>query len=426
MERNPKLKSLSKLRWWIFATLLLVNLVNNLDRQVLGLVAPALQREFDWGELGYARVVAAFQISFSIMNLVAGPLVDRIGVRLGLGLAIFWFSVTQLLHILARGALSFGIVRVGLAFGEAPVYPATLKCLAEWSPARERSAAAGLVHFGVMLGAMAAPLIIPWTTETWGWQSGFVITGTLGFLLLPPWFYIYRQPERHSRLAPEELALILADRRAPTATRAKAPWRALFARRELWAYVVLQAMVNPAWWFVVYWLPKFLGEAFGIKGTAVTPYVVTVYAIAAIGAVTGGSLSAIFLARGYSLNKSRKLSLLLCALCMPVVVVAAFTQSAWLAVAVIGVAAIVHQTWTTTSVAILADLFPPHTVASVAGIASFIGSMAGVIGAEATGRILESSPGFYLPMFLFAASVYLLATLITHLLSPRLAPVTDL
>src|ERR1700756_902840 len=128
--------------------LLLVNLVNNLDRQVLGLVAPTLQKQFDWGELGFARVVAAFQISFALMNLVSGRLVDRFGVRLGLGVAIFWFSVAQIAHVFARGALSFGLVRIGLAFGEAPVYPATLKGIAEWAPQNERSTAAGLVHFG--------------------------------------------------------------------------------------------------------------------------------------------------------------------------------------------------------------------------------------------------------------------------------------
>ncbi|MES2262615.1 MAG: MFS transporter [Pseudomonadota bacterium] len=420
------MKPIRNLRWWIFGTLLVVNLVNNLDRQVLGLVAPALQHEFDWGEMGFARVVAAFQISFALMNLISGRLVDRVGVRLGLGVAIFWFSVAQLLHVFARGAISFGFVRVGLAFGEAPVYPATLKGLAEWAPQNERSAAAGLVHFGVMLGAIAAPLVIPWTTANWGWQSGFVITGLLGFMLLVPWFLLYYKPEQHARLAPEERALILADRRAPSATPPRAPWLALFSHRQLWAYVALQALVNPAWWFIVYWLPKFLGEAFGITGVAITPYVTAVYGIAAVGALLGGSLSSILLRRGLGLNLSRKLTLLLCGLLMPMVIVAAYTRSPWVAVMVIGVAGFVHQTWTATSAAILADLFPPRTVASVVGIGSFIGSLAGVAGAEATGRILHHSPGFYLPMFLFAGFAYLVAAGVVHWLSPRLTPAKDL
>ena len=420
------MKTIPNLRWWIFGTLLLVNLVNNLDRQVLGLVAPTLQKEFDWGELGFARVVAAFQISFAIMNLISGRLVDRIGVRLGLGFAILWFSIAQILHVLARGAISFGFVRVGLAFGEAPVYPATLKALAEWAPQSVRSVAAGLVHFGVMLGAIAAPLCIPWATVNWGWQSGFIVTGLLGFMLLLPWFYIYDKPETHRLIGDQERALILADRRAPSVNAQHASWLSLFKHRQLWGYVALQAFVNPAWWFIVYWLPKFLGDAFGIKGVAMTPYVTAVYGIAAVGAIVGGRLSGQFLRRGYSLNQARKFSLLLCGLCMPMVIIAAFTKSAWLAVLLIGFAAFIHQTWTTTGVAILADLFPPRTVASVVGIGSFIGSIAGVLGAELTGRILAASPGNYLPMFLFAGFTYLFATLTLHLLSPRLAPVSDL
>ena len=418
------MKSIPNLRWWIFVLLLLINLVNNLDRQVLGLVAPTLQHEFDWGELGFARVVAAFQISFALMNLVSGRLVDRFGVRLGLGVAIFWFSVAQIAHVFARGALSFGLVRIGLAFGEAPVYPATLKGIAEWAPQNERSTAAGLVHFGVMLGAIVAPLFIPWASVQWGWQCGFIVTGVLGFLLVLPWFWLYNKPELHHHLSAAERQLILADRRSP-ANAAPMPWLGLFKHRQLWAYVVLQALANPAWWFVVYWLPKFLGEAFNIKGVAVTPFVTAVYAIAAVGAIAGGNLSRLLLQRGYSLNQARKLTLLLCGLAMPLVIIAAYTASPWVAVAVIGIAAFVHQTWTATGAAILADLFPARSVASVVGIGSFIGSLAGVAAAEATGRILQAAPGLYLPMFLYAGAAYLAALGLMHLLSPRLAPLPE-
>lgn len=423
-DEATAVKYIPGLRWWIFGTLLLVNLVNNLDRQVLGLVAPSLQREFDWGELGYARIVAAFQISFALMNLVSGRLVDRVGVRIGLGVAIFWFSVAQFCHVLARGAWSFGLVRVGLAFGEAPVYPATLKGLAEWAPQAERSSAAGMVHFGVMLGAIAAPLVIPWASANWGWQIGFEITGVLGFLLLVPWFWLYERPEVHRRLDPAERAKILGDRRLAGGS-APVSWTALLKSRQLWAYVVLQILANPAWWFVVYWLPKFLSESFGIKGAGITPYVTAVYGIAAVGALAGGNLSSALLKRGLGLNRARKLTLLLCGLVMPVVLLAVTTKSPWLAVLVIGIAAFVHQTWTTTSVAVLADLFPARTVASVVGIGSFIGSLAGVAAAEATGRILQASPGFYLPMFAYAAFAYLCAAGLMHALSPRLEPLQE-
>lgn len=419
------MRTIVKLRWWIFGLLLLLNLINNLDRQVFALVAPTLQQEMHWREVDYARMIAAFQMSFAIMNLGLGRVIDGLGSRLSLALAIFWFSVAQLAHALVRGPGGFLLARVGLAVGEAPVYPATLKALAEWAPREERGSAAGLVHFGVMIGAIIAPLIIPWMTVHWGWQSGFILTGTMGFLALIPWMLLYYRPEAHKRLSAEERTLIIGSR-TTAAQSSSVPWLVLFKRRELWVYVAIQAIVNPAWWFLTYWLPKFLGEVFGIRGVAITPYVTTVFVMAAGGALAGGALSGILLRRGFSLNAARKTTMLLCGVLMPLVIIATQTQSAWVAVAVIGLAAIVHQTWTATGAAILADLFPPRAVASVAGIGSFFGSLAGVAGAEMTGRILDGASGNYTPMFIYAGFAYLLAVGVVHLLSPRLDPVEAL
>jgi ACS family hexuronate transporter-like MFS transporter len=411
-----------RLRWWIFGLLLLLNLVNNFDRQVFALVAPTLQQEFGWGEVAYGRMVAAFQVTFAVMNLGCGRLVDAIGVRLSMALAITWFSVAQLAHALARTTFGFALARVGLAVGEAPVYPASLKGLAEWAPQGERAFAAGLVHFGVMIGAIVAPLTIPWMTVHWGWQSGFLMTGIMGLLLVVPWLVIYRHPEQHRWLSASERELIAANRHPPAA-QPGLRWRQLFRHRELWVYVAIQAIVNPAWWFLVYWLPKFLGEAYGIRGVAVTPYITTVYCMAAVGALAGGSLSGLLLKRRMSSNAARKLTMLLCGLVMPCVIIAAYTRSAWLAVTVIGIAAVVHQTWTATGAAVLADLFPTRAVASVAGIASFVGSLVGVAAAEATGHFLAAHPGNYAPMFVYAGFAYLVAVGVIHWLSPRLEPV---
>lgn len=419
------MRTIVNLRWWIFGLLLVLNLINNLDRQVFALVAPTLQHEMKWSEVDYGRMIAAFQLTFAIMNLGLGRIVDGLGSRVSLALAIFWFSIAQLAHALVRGPGGFLLARVGLAVGEAPVYPATLKAIAEWAPRSERGSAAGFVHFGVMLGAIAAPLIIPWMTVHWGWQSGFILTGALGFLALIPWLFLYHRPESHARLSDEERALIVGSRTEAVQS-SRVPWLVLFKRRELWVYVAIQAIVNPAWWFLTYWLPKFLGEVFGIRGVAITPYVTAVFAIAAIGALAGGSLSGVLLRRGLSLNAARKTTMLICGLVMPLVIIATQTDSPWLAVAVIALAAVVHQTWTATGAAILADLFPPRAVASVAGIGSFFGSIAGVAGAELTGRVLGASPGNYTPMFIYAGFAYLVAVVVVHFLSPRLEPVSSL
>lgn len=416
---------IGKLRWWIFGLLLLLNLVNNFDRQVFALVAPTLQHEFAWGELDYGRMVASFQIAFALMNLGLGRFIDALGSRMSMAVAIIWFSLAQLAHVLVRSSGGFVAARVGLALGEAPVYPATLKALAEWAPKEERGTAAGFVHFGVMIGAIVAPLIIPWMTVHWGWQSGFILTGILGFVVLIPWLLLYARPETHKHLSEEERALILSSRPA-AAPSASFSWIKLFRHRETWVYVVIQAFVNPAWWFLTYWLPKFLGQAFGIKGVAITPFVTTVFVMAAVGALAGGAMSGALMKRNLSLNAARKYTMLACGLVMPAVIVAAYTGSPWLAVFVIGIAAIVHQTWTATGAAILADLFPPRAVASVVGIGSFFGSLAGVVGSEVTGRILQKDPGNYAPMFLYAGFAYLVAVLVIHLLSPRLETAKDI
>jgi ACS family hexuronate transporter-like MFS transporter len=416
------MQATSKIRWWIFAVLLLINLVNNLDRQVFSLVGPNVQHEFGWNELGFARVVAAFQVAFALASLSSGWLVDRVGVRRGVGGAIAWFSIAQMLHIFTRSIFGFGVARVGLAIGEAPAYPASLKAVAEWAPRAERGVGAGLVHFGVSIGAVVAPLFIPYVAANWGWRSCFLITGSLGLIVLALWLAAYDSPERHKGVSASERELILSTR-TPAPVGGRPSWLHLFRRRQLWTAVVLQAAVNPAWWFLVYWLPKFLSEVFQIRGVAVTPYVTAVYAMSAVGALGGGSLSGWFIVRGCTVNQARKITLALCGAVMPTVLVAAYTRNPWLAVAVIGLAAAVHQTWTTTGAAIVADLFAPGAVASVIGIASFFGSISGTLAAEVTGRLLDWRPGHYLPMFVFSGFAYMTAAAIVHLLSPRLEPV---
>jgi ACS family hexuronate transporter-like MFS transporter len=418
------MKIIPNLRWWIFGLLLLLNLVNNMDRQVFALVGPLIQHDLDLSEIGFGRLVGIFQASFALTNLICGRMVDRVGVRLSAGLAILWFSIAQLLHIFARGIVTLGVARVGLAIGESPIYPATLKEIAEWSLPSERASAAGIIHFGVMLGPVLVPSFVPLMAARWGWQSAFVVTGVAGLALVLPWFLFYYKPELHRRLGVEELDRLVASRVEPSNVPPR-PWARMFRQRQMWAYVVIQAVANPAWWFLFYWLPKFLAEVFSLRGAAITPYVTVVYAMAALGAIVGGSFSGALLKRGFSLNNARKLTMLLCGIAMPAVNIATHTHVAWLAVIIIGGAAFIHQTWTATGAAVLADLFPSRAVASVAGAASFFGSLAGVLAAEITGRWLQAHTGDYTPMFFYAGGCYLAATVIVHLLSPRLEPVHD-
>jgi ACS family hexuronate transporter-like MFS transporter len=416
---------LTRFRWWIVAVLFLLNFVNNIDRQVFALVGPTIQHDLRLGELDFARLVEVFQFVFAIGCLAAGPVVDRVGVRkMALG-AIAWFSMAQLGHIFARSMLGLAVARVGLAIGEAPIYPASLKAIGEWAPRSERSMMAGAVHFGVMLGPCIAPVFIPWLTAVWGWQAGFVVTGLLGFLVLIPFWLVYSTPENSLRASEAEKNAIF-ESRVRTVPTIRTPWLGLLRHRQVWVYIVIQSFVNPAWWFLVYWLPKFLGEVFGIKGPHLTPYLTTVYAVAAVGAIGGGSISGLLLRRGWPLHRARISTMLLCGLVMPVIILAAHTRSAWAAIAVISLAAVIHQTWTATGAAILADLVPPRAIASTVGLGTFIGSIAGVVGAEVTGRILSVWPAFYLPMFIYAGFAYLGATAMIQILSPRMQPAEEL
>jgi ACS family hexuronate transporter-like MFS transporter len=415
---------LTRFRWWIVAMLFLLNFVNNIDRQVFALVGPTIQHDLRLGELDFARLVEVFQFVFAIGCLAAGPVVDRVGVRTMARGAIAWFSVAQLAHVFARSMLGLAVARVGLAVGEAPIYPATLKAIGEWAPRSERSIMAGAVHFGVMLGPCIAPIFVPWLTAMWGWQSGFVMTGLLGFLLMIPFWLIYDAPENSPRASKAEKDAIFVTR-VVTAPSTRTPWLGLLRHRQVWVYIVIQAVVNPAWWFLVYWLPKFLGEVFGIKGPALTPYLITVYAVAAVGAIGGGSISGLLLRRGWPLHRARISTMLLCGLAMPVIILAAYTRSAGVAVAVISLGAVIHQTWTATGAAILADLVPARAIASTVGLATFVGSIAGVLGAELTGRILSVRPAFYQPMFIYAGFAYLAATAMIQILSPRMQPARD-
>ncbi len=411
--------------WLIVALLLLLNLVNNMDRLVYAVAGPVLQHSLGLSEISFARMVEVFQFTFAIGCLAYGPLIDRFGVRTVMTLAVIWFSVAQWLHAIAWSAISLGVVRFGLAAGEAPIYPATLKAISEWAPASERGAMAGAVHFGVMAGPVIVPLFLPLAMSHWGWQAGFMVTGALGLIAVFPFWVLYSSPESSTRASPEEVDRILRTRVTVEGARSSG-WLSLLRHRQVWVYIVIQAVVNPAWWFILYWLPKFLGEVFGIRGPAITPYLVAVYGVAAIGAAAGGPLSGLLLNWGYTRNVARKFVMFLCGVLMPFVLLATHTRSAWLAVAVIGLAAVLHQIWTTTGVAILADLIPARTLGSVAGMGTFFGSMAGVVGAEVIGRILFRNPGHYQPIFIYVAGAYLAAAVLIHILSPRLESAPEL
>ena len=415
------LRPIRHLRWYIAGLLFLATTINYVDRQVFSILAPDLQKEIGWSELDYARIVIAFQLSYAVMLLVSGRILDRIGTKLGFALAIVAWSVAEVGHAFARTPLGFGIARFFLGLGEAANFPAAVKTVAEWFPASERALATGIFTSGVALGAVLAPIIVPLLAAAWGWQMAFVSTGVVGLIWLAGWWLLYGDPRTHPRLSAAERSLITADQ-APTPP-AQIPLGRLLRLRETWAYAVPKALADPIWWFYLFWLPKFLATEHGIRGTAVIPYLTVVYIAADVGAIGAGWLSSRMMKRGWSLNRARKVTMIgLAAVMMPSVVLASQTEQVWPAMLLIALACGCHQAWATMLFTITADLFPRNGAGSVTGIGGCVAGFASIVTAELTGQVLNRDPGLYVPMFVTAAALYPISLFLLHRLSPRLAP----
>jgi MFS transporter, ACS family, hexuronate transporter len=408
------------LRWYIAVLLLFAAVINYIDRQVFSILAPELQRVIGWSELDYGRIVIAFQLAYAVMLLVSGQIIDRIGTRAGFAIAIVWWSIAAAMHALARNAFQFGLARFALGIGEAANFPATVKAVAEWFPAKERATATGIFNGGPTIGAIAAPIVVPLLAAAFGWQAAFILTGVIGGLWVVAWLWLYHRPEEHPRISPEELAHIQHGR---TETKSeKTPWLSLLKYRQTWAYAVGKMLPDPVWWFFLFWLPKFLAQNFDMHGTQQMAPLTYVYVMAGLGSVAAGFASSAMLRRGWSVNRARKSTFAVLAFAMPVVIVAAYTKNPWIAVGVIGIGTGLHQAFSTMVFTIASDMFPSKAVGSVIGIGGAMGGVVSMLAAEYTGRILQASPGYYRPMFLVAGTAYLAALGIIHLLVPRLEP----
>jgi ACS family hexuronate transporter-like MFS transporter len=413
----------SRYRWVVCALVFFATTVNYIDRQVLGILAPTLQREIGWTEVEYGYIVTAFQAAYAIGLLLVGWLLDVLGTKIGYALALAVWSVAAMAHALARTPFGFGVARFALGLGESGNFPAAIKTMAEWFPRRERALATGIFNAGTNVGAVIAPLAVPWIAVTYGWRWAFILTGAVGLLWLLFWLPMYDHPDRHPRVTPAELALIRSD---PDDPAQRIPWLRLLPHRQTWAFAAGKFMTDPIWWFYLYWIPKFLHDKHGLSLLKLGPPLVAIYLIADIGSIGGGWLSSTMLRRGVSVNRARKLAMLVCAVCVTPIVFASAVTSMWVAVALVGLAAAAHQGWSANLFTLASDLFPRSAVASVVGLGGMAGAIGGMLIATATGWVLELT-GSYRLLFTVAGSAYLVALLVVHVLAPRLepAPVAD-
>jgi ACS family hexuronate transporter-like MFS transporter len=402
-------------RWTICALLFVVTTINYMDRQVLSILAPTLQRELSWSESQYASVVYSFTLVYAFGFLIAGRWIDRVGVRRGFATAVVVWSLAAIGHAFARTTAGFSAARALLGLGESANFPGAIKSVGEWFPKDERALATGIFNAGTNTGAILTPLIVPWIALTWGWRWAFVVTGSLGFVWLFLWLALYRTPDEAAPASPEARVA------SPGAT-PRGSWLRLLTFRQTWAIVAGKLLADPIWWFYLYWLPKFLDATYGIKLAQVALPLITVYVIADVGSIGGGWLSSALLKRGWTVNRARKTAMLLMALAIVPTALAPRAASMWTAVLIVSLAAAAHQGWSANVYTLASDMFPPSAVASVSGIGGFAGAMGGVLFQWLTGRILDATGGNYASIFAVCGFAYVTAWTIIHVLAPRLEP----
>jgi len=343
---------------------------------------------------------------------------DRFGTRKGFSFAIVFWSVAAMCHALARSAFGFGTARFFLGLGEAGNFPASIKTVAEWFPKKERALATGIFNSGSNIGAIVAPLVVPFIAVNYGWQWAFIITGTLGFIWLIFWLMIYRRPEEHPKVQAAELAHIQSD---PSEPSTKIPWASLIPLRQTWAFAIGKFLTDPIWWVYLFWLPKFLNSTYKLDITQIGLPLVVIYVVADVGSIGGGYLSSTLIKRGWTVNKARKLAMLICAVSVVPIVFAAKASNLWVAVGLIALAAAAHQGWSANIFTMTSDMFPRRAVGSVVGIGGMAGSVGGMLIATTVGLILQYT-GSYFPIFIMAGSAYLVALAVIQLIVPNLEP----
>jgi ACS family hexuronate transporter-like MFS transporter len=430
---------IGRYRWLICALLFAATSINYVDRQIIGVLKPTLQSEFGWSESSFGDVVFWFQAAYALGYLGFGRVIDKIGARLGYAAVVVLWTAAHIAHGFVSSIGGFIAVRFALGLGESGNFPAGLKAIAEWFPRQERALATGIFVAGSNVGAIITPLIVPFITYRWGWRAAFLVTGSFSLVWLILWLKIYRRPQEHPKVGAAELRLINGDAAAHEAlgeaaageaapgyvapgAPVKIAWRRLLRIPETWAYALARFLIDPIWWMFLFWLPDFFAKRYNLDLEHFGPPLVVVYLVSDLGSISGGWLSSRLIQSGLTVNRARKLTMLLASVLVMPVMFAMYASSLWLAVAIVGMATAGHQAFSATLYTFPADVFPKQAVASVVGIGGTAGAIGGMLMAKYAGWVLDSL-GSYTPIFIVAGSVYLLALIVVHALSPRFTPV---
>jgi len=425
------LKPVGNFRWTICALVFFATTVNYLDRQVISLLKNDLTVEFNWTDADYANIEISFKLLYALGMLGAGRLIDKLGSKLGYFVATTLWSIAAIAHAAVQSTLGFIVVRGALGITESGNFPAAIKSVAEWFPRKERALATGIFNSGTNVGAIVAPLTVPFIVVAWGWRWAFILTGAIGVIWMVLWLLMYDKPEKHKRLSKEELDYINSDKdegKPASEVEEKVSWFRLLQFRQTWAFAIGKFLTDPVWWFYLFWLPDFLTSQYGLKGTQLAVPVAVVYLISTFGSVGGGWLPLYFINNNWTAFRARKTSMLIYAFAvMPIVFAQKLgSMNMWLAVIIIGIATSAHQAWSANIFTTVSDMFPKKAVASVTGIGGMMGGLGGLVLTALVQknmfvyyRSIGQIETAYLIMFFICGGAYLTAWGIMHLLTPK-------
>lgn len=461
-------QAIGKYRWTICGLLFFATTINYLDRQVLSLLQPMLAEKYNWTNNDYANITSVFQFMYAISMLFAGRIIDKLGTKAGYTWAIIIWSLGAILHaaaipvgnafntilgVVGISAFSVSIVgfmvgRIVLALGEAGNFPAAIKATAEYFPRKERSFATGIFNSGANVGAVLAPLTVPWIEVNWGWEAAFIVVGAIGFLWLVLWLLFYETPEKQKRLSAAELNYITSDKDeevvskavlkeagpdpaaavGPTPAVEKVSWVKLLSFKQTWAFVFGKFMTDGVWWFFLFWLPAYLKAQYGMEKTEIIFPLAVLYSMTMFGSIGGGWFPVYFMKKGLHAYDARMKAMFVIAL-IPLVVLAAQPLgggSFWIPVLLIGIGTSAHQAWSANIFTTVSDMFPKKAIGSVIGIGGMAGGIGGVVVSKTGGALFDHYKALghiqtgYTIMFSFCAVAYILAWVVMKSLVPRM------
>lgn len=438
-----------RFRWIICGLLFFSIVVNYLHRQIISILKPELSRELGWSEIDYGMIAASWSFAYAFGYLFGGRIIDRVGAKRGLPVFVCLWSLAAIAHgfcaflapdqmlsypwfkktesglalatlMVPMTVAGFVVSRAALGLLQGANFPAAIKVVAEWFPVRERALATGWFNTGSNVGAVICPLLVPFLYKWVGWEWTFYLTGAAGLLWLAAWKALYHDAAEHPKLSEAERAYIRDGQPKTTEVAPKrVPWIKLLGYRPVWAFVIASILAGPAWGFYQSFMPDFLNKRFHLNLATTGLWTAIFFALAAAGGVAGGWLSGVFMKQGWTLNKARKLTLLVCALAVVPIYFAPFVDSVWLAVVIIGLAGSAHQGWSANLFSVVSDTMPKETISSVVGLGGFVAYFTGGFVNGFTGVILQRT-GSYVWVFAYFSTMYLLSLAAMQLLVPTI------